>query len=176
MAEFMGTMVLMILGLSNNCQVTLGQNKTVLPGLDKGEYISTTLGWAAGMSYAAMFQTHAPNEFWLATACGVWVSGGISGGHINPAVTMAFATLRDFPWRKVPLFIFAQFMGAFVAAGIVYGNYLGAIDIAEGGGGIRTIPGQFPGAAGTAGLFSTYAVCLLPGRASLRRQLITLPA
>lgn len=92
----------------------------------------------------------------------MWVSGGISGGHINPAVTIAFATLRDFPWRKVPVFVFAQVMGAFVAAAIIYGNYLGAIDLAEGGGGARTTPDQFPGAVGTASLFSTYAVCVLP--------------
>ena len=81
----------------------------------------------------------------------MWVSGGISGGHINPAVTIAFATMRDFPWWKVPGFIFAQTLGAFVAAAIIYGNYLGAIDIVEGGRGIRTVPG-------TASLFATYAV------------------
>ena len=90
----------------------------------------------------------------VAVACGVWCSGGISGGHINPAVTIAFATMRDFPWRKVPAFIFAQFLGAFVAAAVVYGNYLGAIDIVEGGGG-RTI-------ANTAGLFATYPVSTSP--------------
>lgn len=128
-AEFVGMFVLMIFGLGNNCQVTLSTN-TGVASSPKGEYISTTLGWAA------------------AVACGVWVSGGISGGHINPAVTIAFATMRDFPWRKVPAFLLAQFLGAFVAAAIIYGNYLGAIDIVEGGG-ARTI-------SGTAGLFATY--------------------
>lgn len=88
-----------------------------------------------------------------AVACGVWVSGGISGGHINPAVTMAFATMRDFPWRKVPGFILAQFLGAFVAAGVIYGNYLGAIDVFEGGG-ARTVTGT----TSTASLFATYPV------------------
>ena len=84
-------------------------------------------------------------------ALGAWVSGGISGGHINPAVTLAFATLRDFPWRKVPAYIFAQLMGGLCGAGIVYANYIHAIDLVEGGRHIRTVPG-------TAGLFSTYAV------------------
>lgn len=71
------------------------------------------------------------------------------------------ATFRDFPWRKVPIYIIAQFFGAFVGAAIVYGNYLGAIDIAEGGGGIRTVPGQ-PG-ANTASMFATYAVSVKQG-------------
>ena len=78
------------------------------------------------------------------------MSGGISGGHINPAVTLAFAVMRDFPWRKVPVFFLAQFLGAFCGAAIIYGNYLGAIDIQEGGG-ARTVPG-------TASLFATYPV------------------
>ena len=47
MAEFMGTLVLCILGLGNNCQVTLGQNKAVNSGADKGVWISTVIGWAA---------------------------------------------------------------------------------------------------------------------------------
>ena len=67
------------------------------------------------------------------------------------------ATFRDFPWRKVPIYITAQVLGAFVGAAIIYGNYMGAIDLAEGGG-IRTIPGST--GAGTAGLFGTYAVSL----------------
>jgi len=79
---------------------------------------------------------------------GVWVSGGISGGHINPAVTLALATWRRFPWKKVPGFILAQLMGGIVGAALVYANYFHAVDIFEGGRGIRTLS--------TAGLFSTY--------------------
>lgn len=160
MAEFIGTMVLIILGLGNNCQVTLGQNKLVSPGGDHGVYISTALGWAACTCLHSSFESNdLSNASCTATACGVWVSGGISGGHINPAVTVAMATWRDFPWRKVPIFLFAQVMGALCGAAIVYGNYYAAISIAEGGTHIRTIPEQFHGAAGTASLFSTYAVC-----------------
>ena len=84
---------------------------------------------------------------------GVWISIGFSGGHLNPAITISFATFRGFPWRKVPGFFLAQFLGAFVAAGIIYGNYLGAIDIFEGGG-ARTVTGP----TSTAGLFATYPV------------------
>jgi aquaglyceroporin related protein len=83
---------------------------------------------------------------------GVWVCSGISGGHINPAVTLALAVWRDFPWRKVPAYIFAQVLGAWCGAAIVYGNYFHAIDIYEGGQGIRTMK--------TAGLFASYAVSI----------------
>lgn len=81
----------------------------------------------------------------------MWFSGGVSGGHINPAVTIAMATFRDFPWRKVPAYIFAQVMGGLCGAGVIYANYVHAIDLYEGGRGIRTVPG-------TASLFSVYAV------------------
>jgi len=95
------------------------------------DYLQICFGFAAGVSL------------------GVWVSGGVSGGHINPAVTIAFATLRDFPWRKVPVYIAAQLLGGICGAGVVYANYFHAIDLFEGGRGIRTMS--------TAGLFGTFA-------------------
>lgn len=51
---------------------------------------------------------------------GVYVSG-VSGGHINPAVTFANCIYRKFPWRKFPIYVLAQTLGAFCASGIVYG-------------------------------------------------------
>lgn len=63
--------------------------------------------------------------------------------------------------------MFSQLMGALVGAAIVYANYFHAIDIFEGGRGIRTVPG-------TAGLFSTYAVCFNPFTAILFIMLISL--
>jgi glycerol uptake facilitator protein len=67
----------------------------------------------------------------FAVAFGVYVAGGISGAHINPAVTLAFAARRDFPWRKVPGYIGAQLAGAFLGAFLVYIVYKGAIDSYE---------------------------------------------
>jgi glycerol uptake facilitator protein len=67
----------------------------------------------------------------FAVAFGVYVAGGISGAHINPAVTLAFAARRDFPWRKVPGYIAAQVAGAFIGALLVYVVYKGAIDSYE---------------------------------------------
>src|SRR3954452_24196952 len=64
----------------------------------------------------------------LAGAVAVYVAGGVSGAHINPAVTLAFAARRGFPWRKVPSYIAAQVVGAFLGALLVYIVYKGAID------------------------------------------------
>ena len=41
--------------------------------------------------------------------------GAVSGAHLNPAVSIAFALRRDFPWRRVPMYLVAQFAGAILA-------------------------------------------------------------
>jgi len=131
-AEFFGTMVMILFGNGVDCQVVLSSS-TKVSASPQGDYLALNFGWAVGV------------------ALGVWLSGGISGGHLNPAVTISLATFRDFPWRKVPAYILAQFLGAMCGALIVYANYFHAIDLYEGGPGIRTVPG-------TAALFSTYAL------------------
>lgn len=84
---------------------------------------------------------------------GVYASG-ISGAHINPAVTFANCIFRKFPWKKFPIYMIAQTLGAMVASVVVYENYRSAIDAFEGGASIRTVPGYSPNA--TAGIFCTY--------------------
>ena len=74
--------------------------------------------------------------------------------HINPAVTFANCIFRRFPWRKFPVYMLAQTLGAMCAAAVVYGNYKSAIDTYEGGAGIRTVPGYSDHAS--AGIFCTY--------------------
>ena len=59
------------------------------------------------------------------------MAGGVSGAHLNPAVTLAHALRRGFPWKKVPSFWAAQVLGAFVGAAIVYLNYHDAISSLE---------------------------------------------
>jgi len=130
-AEFFGTMMLVVFGVGGVCQVVLSASTNV-SSTPKGEYFSINVGWAVGV------------------AMGVWVSGGISGGHINPAVTIALATLRGFPWKKVPYYCFAQLMGALCGAGMIYANYYEAISAYEGGTNIRTV-------SKTGSLFCTYA-------------------
>jgi glycerol uptake facilitator-like aquaporin len=58
---------------------------------------------------------------------------------------------RKFPWKKVPLYILAQVLGAFFGSLFVYADYFNAINLFEGGNGIRTVPG-------TASLFASYSV------------------
>jgi aquaglyceroporin related protein len=131
MAEFAGVAVFLIIGTGVDCQVVLSTNSAIASS-QKGDFLSVDFGWAIGL------------------ALGVWVSGGISGGHINPAITLAMATWRGFPWRKVPGYILAQVLGGIFGSAIVYGNYVNAINIFEGGNDIRT--------QATASLFATYAL------------------
>lgn len=78
--------------------------------------------------------------------------GGKSGAHLNPAVTLANCVFRGHAWRKLPVYALAQLAGAMMGAAVVYGNYRSAIDMFEGGAGMRTVVG--PNA--TAGVFCTY--------------------
>lgn len=89
----------------------------------------------------------------LGVMLGIYVSG-ISGAHLNPAVTLANCVYRKFPWRKFPTYMIAQILGAMCASAVVYANYKSAIDVFEGGAGIRTVPGYSDTA--TAGIFCTY--------------------
>lgn len=49
----------------------------------------------------------------------IYTVGDVSGAHFNPAVTLAFATRRDFPWSRVPGYWVAQVVGAIAAAGVL---------------------------------------------------------
>jgi glycerol uptake facilitator-like aquaporin len=70
------------------------------------------------------------------------VAGGVSGAHLNPAVTVALAVHRGFPWKKVLPYAVAQTAGAFTAAAVVFLTYREAWDAFDGGG---------PAGHGTAG-------------------------
>jgi glycerol uptake facilitator protein len=63
----------------------------------------------------------------LAIMVAIYVTGAVSGAHINPAITLAFATRGHFPWRLVPVYIFSQTAGAVLAAAtlfFIFGSYL----------------------------------------------------
>ncbi|XP_023226434.1 aquaporin-9-like [Centruroides sculpturatus] len=64
----------------------------------------------------------------VAVILGVVTAGGLTGGHINPAVTVAFATLGKLPWIKVPVFLIAQHLGAFVASAVLFATYYDALN------------------------------------------------
>lgn len=65
--------------------------------------------------------------FALAIMVMVLVVAAISGAHFNPAITIALATLRRFPWREVPVYIFSQISGGVVGALVLYFLYQGPI-------------------------------------------------
>jgi MIP family channel proteins len=125
LAECLGTFVLIVFGVGVVAQVVLG-------GGNNGQYLSINLAWG------------------LAVTMGVFVAGTVSGGHLNPAVTIALAAWRGFPWRKVAPYIAGQFAGAFVASAVVYVTYSDALNHFDGG--VR----QVSGALGTAGIWATY--------------------
>ncbi len=118
-SEFLGTFVLIAFGdgVVAMAVAALNQSGRAANGhtifLASGDWLLITWGWA------------------MAVAFGVYVAGGISGAHINPAVTLAFAVKRDFPWRKVPGYMVAQVVGAFVGAALVflvYHNSIGSFE------------------------------------------------
>lgn len=59
----------------------------------------------------------------LGVAMAIYLTAGVSGAHLNPAVTIALWLFACFDGRKVVPFIIAQFAGAFCAAALVYGLY-----------------------------------------------------
>lgn len=97
-AEFAGTMILILFGCGVVAQVVTTEG---------GGGDQNTIAWAWG----------------LGVVLGVYTAARLSGAHINPAVTVAFAAFKGFEWRKVPPYILAQMGGAFVAALIVRAAY-----------------------------------------------------
>jgi MIP family channel proteins len=59
---------------------------------------------------------------------GILVSGNVSGGHLNPAVTLALACVKKCKWICVPVYWAAQYLGAFLGAAVLYGVYADGID------------------------------------------------
>jgi glycerol uptake facilitator protein len=138
--EFFGTMVLILFG--DGCVATFALfNKLGSPTPFANEWIVIILGWG------------------LAVMLGIYVTGAISGAHLNPAVTLGLAASKRFPWSKVAFYILAEVAGAFVAAAILYFVYQGAIANATGtanvadavGGVFYTSPKPFVGWFGAFG-------------------------
>ena len=93
-------------------------------------------------------------------AFAVYVAGGVSGAHINPAVTLALAVKRAFPWRRVAPYMVAQVLGAFVGGALVYLVYHDAISSLEAAKPITR--GTLGGAADSTPTFSIFATFPAP--------------
>jgi glycerol uptake facilitator protein len=100
MAEFLGTMLLILLGDGVVANVVLNDTK----GNNSGWIVITT-GWA------------------LAVFVGVTVAGPYSGAHINPAVTIGLAIAGKFAWAQAGTYILAQLLGAMTGAFLVWAMY-----------------------------------------------------
>ena len=100
-AEFIGTMILLLLGDGVVANVLLKGSKG-----EAGGWIVITFGWG------------------MAVAMAVYSVGWVSGAHINPAVTIGLASTGDFPWADVPGYIVAQMLGAMAGSTLVWATYL----------------------------------------------------
>jgi glycerol uptake facilitator protein len=100
-AEFFGTALLIILGDGVVGGVLLARSKAQNAG-----WIVITTGWA------------------LAVAFGVYAIGGLTGAHLNPAVTLGFAVAGTTSWDLVPWYFAGELLGAFAGAILVWAHYL----------------------------------------------------
>jgi glycerol uptake facilitator protein len=144
MGEFLGTFALISFGDGVVAMAVAALNqsgraqdaKTIF--LASGDWLLITWGWA------------------IAVVMGIYVAGGITGAHLNPAVTFAFAVRGDFPWRKVVPYWGAQVVGAFVAAALVFLVYHDAI------GSYESVNHVTRGAANSVATFSIFATFPAP--------------
>ncbi|MGW0879276.1 MIP/aquaporin family protein [Streptomyces sp. NPDC002671] len=116
LAEFLGTFVLISFGCGVVAMAVAalpGSGRAATPTtifLAAGDWLLITWGWC------------------MAVVFGIYVAGGVSGAHINPAVTIAMAVRRGFSWARVLPYIFSQVVGAFTGAALVYLVYHQAIN------------------------------------------------
>ena len=113
LAELLGTGILIAFGAGVVAVAVVGlteSGRTLVIFQGAGGWMLIVWGWAMAVTMA------------------VYVTGGVSGAHLNPAVTFAFAIKGDFPWRKVPIYWIAQVAGAFLGAALVYLDYSSAIN------------------------------------------------
>ena len=144
-AEFLGTFVLIAFGDGVVAMAVAALNQSgrgTAIFVASGDWLLITWGWA------------------LAVAFAVYVAGGVSGAHINPAVTLALAIRRNFPWAKVVPYMIAQLIGAFVGAALVYLVYHNAISSYEAAHNITR--GALGGSADSTATFSIFATFPAP--------------
>ncbi|XP_051983926.1 aquaporin-9-like [Xyrauchen texanus] len=125
LAELLGTFVLILFGCGSVAQSVLSRGK-------HGEDLTIHFGFTLGVMLA------------------VYMAGGVSGGHVNPAVSLAMVVLGKLPIKKFPVYVAAQFLGAFAGSCAVYCLYYGAFANFADGALIVT------GANATAGIFASY--------------------
>merc|ERR1712032_339400 len=129
LAEFLGTFCLVLIGDGAVAQFALSENPNSAANKG-GNFIHVAFGYG------------------LALMVGICVSGGVSGGHLNPAVTLAMAVMKKLRWAQLPVYWAGQYLGAFMASLVLWGNYADAIAAAS--------PGDDNTIQATAGIFASY--------------------
>ena len=105
--EFFGTLVLVLFGDGVCCACSLNKSKAQGAG-----WVVIALGWGLAVMMGALI-------------------AGPSGGHLNPAVTIALAMAGTFAWENVAGYIVAQMLGGFVGAVVVYLFYKDHFDATD---------------------------------------------
>ncbi|GGV47708.1 putative glycerol uptake facilitator protein [Streptomyces longisporoflavus] len=100
--ETIGTAILILLGGGVCAAVTLKASKAKDAG-----WLAVTFGWG------------------FAVLTGAYLAGGVSGAHLNPAVTIGLAIEGGTKWSDVPLYLASQLLGAMIGAVLVWLTYLG---------------------------------------------------
>jgi aquaporin Z len=87
----------------------------------------------------------------------IYFMGTVSGAHLNPAVTLAFAVRRNFPWRRVPGYLVAQAVGGIAAAAFLRGMFgtIGHLGATEPGAGVSALQALAMEVVLTTGLVNT---------------------
>ncbi|RVX71325.1 hypothetical protein B0A52_04899 [Exophiala mesophila] len=101
-AEWLGTLVFMIIGLSGSIVHMTARD-------EYGDLLTAYLAWGLGVML------------------GIYMAGGVSGAHLNPAISIVLSIFRGFPWSLCVQYMIAQMLGAVMASAIVYGLYRDAI-------------------------------------------------
>ncbi|KAJ5599263.1 MIP transporter [Penicillium hetheringtonii] len=94
-------------------------------------FVQLTIGFCADLSVTIADAGNPNTTAWawgFATMIGIYISGGISGAHLNPAITALLWFYRGFPKSKMPEYFAAQFVGAFCAGLAAYGIYYQSIE------------------------------------------------
>jgi glycerol uptake facilitator protein len=156
-AEGLGTFVMMLFGLGVCAQTTLSIPAPPAPApaqqqLHHQQQQQPGLApYDCTVQYATAGSELSINLAWgLAVFFGIVVAGGVSGAHLNPAVSLALCAHGRFPARKLAPFAAAQLGGSFAAAATVFANYADGLAAFEAAcrGGRRDLA--------TAGIFATY--------------------
>ncbi|CAH2219056.1 aquaporin-9 [Pelobates cultripes] len=125
LAEFLGTLILILFGCGSVAQMELS-------GFAKAQFLSVNMA------------------FGFAVTAGAYVCAGVSGAHLNPAVSLSMFLLDKLTWRMMLVYWLAQFLGSFVGASFVFFLYYDALYVYSSGNFTVTGPQS------TAGIFASY--------------------